>query len=121
MGGERDRIMKQKMCLFGIYCVNCFLLCSFHIIRAFYSMSKNQRMFDLLLELLITGMIVIGISYILVSLFVFGVSGESVTLSIYFLINLGSGFSYAVRQTLTADINMLSTQRIHEYTTIKSE
>jgi len=89
--------------------------------KAFLFMTKTNRLFAIFLDAWIRSMMIIGILVFTWLVFHFEFESALVGLSLLYLLQVGDETSYVIRQTLTADINMQSAQRMLEYCKIESE
>ena len=81
--------------------------------RTFFAFVKMNRFFDIVLELIVFLMIVIGITFTI--LFTQTDHKSTLALSVFTLINMTSELSFNIRQTLTAELNFLSLEKVLSY------
>lgn len=81
--------------------------------RTFFAFVKMNRFFDIVLEMIVFLMIVIGITFTI--LFTQTDHKSTLALSVFTLINMTSELSYNIRQTLTAELNFLSLEKVLSY------
>lgn len=92
---------------------NRFRQLVFNSERTFFAFVKMNRFFDMVLEIIVYIMIVIGITFTI--LFTQTDHKSTLALSIFTLINMTSDLSFNIRQTLTAELNFLSMEKVLSY------
>jgi hypothetical protein len=74
-----------------------------------------NRFFEIILELIVFLMIVLGITFTIFFNKGSGHKSANLALSMFTLINMTSELSYNIRQTLTAELNLISLEKVLSY------